>query len=128
MACAALTRQEIEPRGLNPCFYAALYCKKHGELRLTLEEPPASFQPCPACERLSLCVLLGEGGTRLPLPFWGYRTHKPAVASELLRMLKIQEKRRNSSAPSQGLPNTGANRIAPPGGATWLLHTVTIPL
>jgi len=51
MACAALTLQEIESNGLNPCFYAALYCKKHGELRLTLPEPPAQFQPCPACER-----------------------------------------------------------------------------
>jgi len=97
MACAALTLQEIERNGLNPCFYAALYCKKHGELRLTLQEPPTPFQPCPACERLSLCVLLGEGGTRLPLPFWGYRTHNPAVASELLRLLRTQENKAHAS-------------------------------
>jgi hypothetical protein len=90
MACAALP-EELERNGLNPCFYAALYCKKHGELRLTLPDPPAPFQGCPACARPSLCVLLGEGGTRLALQFWRYRTHNPAVASELLRLLRTQE-------------------------------------
>jgi hypothetical protein len=92
MACAALPLA-LERSRLTPCFYAALYCKKHGELRLTVQEPPAALQPCPACQRPSLCVLLGEGGTRLPLPFWRYRTHNPAMASELLRLLRTQETR-----------------------------------
>ena len=92
MACAVLTPQELKRNRLTPCFYAALYCKRHGELRLALADVPPSFLPCPACKRESLCVLLGEGGTRLPLPFWRYRTHNPAIAIELWRLLKAQER------------------------------------
>jgi hypothetical protein len=37
---------ELERNSLVHCFYAQLFCKKHGELRLALSEAPAAFQPC----------------------------------------------------------------------------------
>jgi len=92
MACASLSLQELQRNGLSPSFYAALYCKQHGELRLALPDVPPSFLPCPACKRDSLCIFLGEGGTKLRLPFWRYRTHNPAIAVELWRLLTKEEK------------------------------------
>ena len=67
MACTALA-PELESHGLTRCYYVALYCHQHGEIRTAIQEEPSRRYPCPVCAALCDCTLLG-GGTNKPLPF-----------------------------------------------------------
>src|SRR5437870_13660898 len=67
MACTALA-PELESHGLTRCWYVALYCRQHGEIRTAIEEEPARRHPCPLCATLCNCSVLGAGGTTRHLP------------------------------------------------------------
>ena len=67
MACTALA-PELESHGLTRCYYVALYCHQHGEIRTAIQEEPSRRYPCPVCAALCDCTLLGGGGTRRALP------------------------------------------------------------
>ena len=70
MASTALPL-ELERNRLRHCFYLAIHCRKHGEIRAVLEELPQDrLLPCPRCHQASEYILLGEGGTLRDLPFW----------------------------------------------------------
>src|SRR5690348_5539307 len=70
MACSALPL-EIAHNDLTHCFYLAVHCRTHGEIRVATEEPPAGeCYACPLCQALCYSTLLGEGGTLRDLPFW----------------------------------------------------------
>jgi len=102
MACTALA-PELESHGLTRCWYVALYCREHGEIRTALEEEPARRHPCPLCAALCDCTLLGGGGTNKPLPFHD-------VVNPPLRT------------------SSGVALMSPPGRALLsTLHTLSIP-
>ena len=69
MTCAALPL-EIARNQLTHCFYVALRCRQHGEVRAALPAEPIG-QRCrsPICNALSEYSYLGEGGTQRQLPF-----------------------------------------------------------
>jgi hypothetical protein len=73
--CSALSRQiadKISEHGLTPCHYVSLHCRKDGDIRIALEETPASESyRCPLCQAPCRWTSLGEGGTRRLLPFFG---------------------------------------------------------
>src|SRR5258708_26353091 len=71
MACSALPLQ-IAENNLTHCHYVSLHCRKDGEIRIALEEPPADeCYCCPLCQANCRWTPLAEGGTRRALPFFG---------------------------------------------------------
>jgi hypothetical protein len=70
MACSALP-SEIAQNDLTHCYYLAVHCRTHGEIRVATEEQPVDeCYACPLCQALCYSTLLGEGGTLRELPFW----------------------------------------------------------
>ena len=70
MACSALLL-EIASNHLTPCYYLALHCRQHGEIRAALQEIPVDrFHPCPVYHQSCEYTLLGRGGTHRTIPFW----------------------------------------------------------
>jgi hypothetical protein len=70
MACPTLPL-EIASNHLTSCYYVALGCPQHGEIRAEMQEAPADrFHPCPVCHLDCEYTLLGRGGTQRPVPFW----------------------------------------------------------
>jgi hypothetical protein len=70
MACSALP-SEIAQNDLTHCYYLAVHCRAHGEIRVAIEELPADeCYACPFCQAICYSTLLGKGGTLRPLPFW----------------------------------------------------------
>ena len=52
MACPTLPL-EIASNHLTSCYYVALGCPQHGEIRAEMQEAPADrFHPCPVCHLL----------------------------------------------------------------------------
>ncbi len=93
MPCSTLPLQ-ITANGLTHCYYLAIHCREHGEIRIGTDQGPADLYACPLCQRLSETVLLGEGGTLRPLPFWD-RTEGKGVYREMLGRMLAQRKMRN---------------------------------
>jgi hypothetical protein len=61
----------IRANHLKPCVFVAVFCVTHDFVRLICRHAPSGKQTrCPACGELSNFLILGEGGTRTPLPFW----------------------------------------------------------
>jgi hypothetical protein len=55
--------------GYRKIFYAELYCRKCGTIRVGVELPPEDLHPCPLCQRSRRCSgILAVGFTRNPLP------------------------------------------------------------
>lgn len=69
MPCSTLPL-EIAENALTHCYYVAIHCRQHGEIRITTYQEPGNLYPCPICQARCHTVLLGEGGTLRPLPFW----------------------------------------------------------
>jgi hypothetical protein len=70
MASSALS-VEIAENHLTPCFYLAVHCREHGEIRIGLAHEPAGQRyACPICLARCDYTLLGAGGTLRALPFW----------------------------------------------------------
>jgi len=63
MACSTLP-PEIASDHLTRCYYVALCCSQHGEIRAAIQDVPVDrFHPCPVCHRDCEYTLLGRGGT-----------------------------------------------------------------
>jgi hypothetical protein len=85
---------EITENGLTPVYYLSVHCRHCGDFRIGTNQEPSDLYPCPICQRSCEAVLLGEGGTVRPLPFWD-RTEGKGVYREMLeRMLLARRKRR----------------------------------
>jgi hypothetical protein len=70
MACSTLPL-EIAGKPLTRCYYVALCCRQHGEIRAAIEHVPLDrFHPCPVCHTDCEYTLLGRGGTHRAVPFW----------------------------------------------------------
>jgi hypothetical protein len=70
MACSTLPL-DVASNHLKPCYYLALRCRQHGEIRAAILDVPVDrFHPCPVCHRDCEYTLLGRGGTHRPIPFW----------------------------------------------------------
>ena len=69
MGCPAL-RLELRRHRLIPCYYLALKCPQHGEMRAAVKRVPEVSYRCPLCHALCGWTLLGTGGTHKQLPFW----------------------------------------------------------
>ena len=75
MACSALPL-EIAQNNLTHCFYVAVHCKQHGEIRIATEAAPSGERYCcPVCQAPCQSSVLGEGGTHRALPFFGGKSH-----------------------------------------------------
>src|SRR5690348_15390014 len=62
---------QIGEHRLTHCFYIAVHCREHGEVRIGTQHKPATRRhPCPMCSARCEYSVLGEGGTLRPLPFW----------------------------------------------------------
>jgi hypothetical protein len=62
MACSTLPL-EIVSEQLTRCYYVALSCRQHGEIRAAIQDVPVDrFHPCPVCHRECEYTLLGRGG------------------------------------------------------------------
>ena len=71
MACSTLPL-EIAGNHLTRCYYIALCCRQHGEIRAAIQHLPVDrFHPCPVCHGGCEYTLLGRGGTQRTIPFWG---------------------------------------------------------
>jgi len=97
MACSALPLQ-IAENNLTHCHYVSLHCRKDGEIRIALQEAPASESyHCPLCQAPCYWIPLGEGGTLRPLPFWN-RIQDSHSFREADRRLWLDLKRRQVQA------------------------------
>ena len=57
---------EIASNHFTSCFYVALCCPQHGEIRAAMQEAPVDrFHPCPLCHLECEYALLGWGGTHV---------------------------------------------------------------
>jgi hypothetical protein len=71
MAGSALPLQ-IAENNLTHCHYVSLHYRKDGEMRIALEETPASEScRCPLCQSNCRWTPLGEGGARRAPPLFG---------------------------------------------------------
>ncbi|HEY3128592.1 MAG TPA: hypothetical protein VGL91_03980 [Acidobacteriota bacterium] len=69
MDCPAL-RLELRRHRLTLCYYVAMKCPQHGEMRAAVKRVPKVSYRCPLCYALCGWTLLGAGGTHKQLPFW----------------------------------------------------------
>jgi len=58
MDCSVLPL-EILLNGLTHCYYAALYCRRWGDVRAAIKEAPIRFQPCPVYHRDRATLVAG---------------------------------------------------------------------
>jgi len=71
MKCIALLPQEIARHSLTRYYYVLILCPGCSDIRAALAEiPDGRFCLCPACQRESEYVVMGEGASKRPLPFW----------------------------------------------------------
>jgi hypothetical protein len=60
---------ELQKHGYFRLLYLELNCRDHGTVRLGIEpQPLAENIPCPFCERVCECRLIGRGFTQRSLP------------------------------------------------------------
>ena len=92
MSCSILPL-EIAEHGLTHCYYLALHCRHCGGFRIGTDQESSRY-PCPVCQLPSQTILLGEGGTLRPLPFWDRTEGKGVYRRMLARMLQLHDSRR----------------------------------
>jgi hypothetical protein len=60
---------EITENGLTYVYDLTLHCRHCGDFPIGTDQSVA-FHPCPSCQQPFQAILLGEGDTLNPLPFW----------------------------------------------------------
>jgi len=83
MGCPAL-RLELRRHRLVLCYYLALKCPQHGEMRAAVKRVPDGSYRCPRCRVMCGWTLLGAGGTHKQLPFWD-ELHGPDLHSATVK-------------------------------------------
>jgi len=97
LSCSGL-ELAITEQGLTHCYYLAIHCPDCGDSRIGTDQDARCY-PCPVCQRLSEAILLGEGGTLRPLPFWDRTEGKGVYREMVARMVLAHRRRRRHHRP-----------------------------
>jgi hypothetical protein len=97
-------RLELRRHKLALCYYLALKCPQHGEMRAAVKRVPDGSYRCPLCRVMCGWTLLGAGGTHKQLPFFD-ELHGPDLHSTTVKAY-WDDRKAKTAAQQRGFSNS----------------------